>query len=60
MQYVVFRSVAAVVAVTIVVGAGAWFVTGVTLRGFAARIGDRPNCRGAGIAVLGSLKAESA
>ena len=58
-QYVVFRSVAAVVVVTIVVGVAAWYVTGVMLRGFAARIRNSPTA-GAPGSLFGSLKAESA
>ena len=57
-QYVVFRSVAAVVAVTIILGAGAWFVTGFTLRGFAARIRNSPNA-GAPGSLFGGVHAES-
>ncbi len=37
-QYLLFRSVAAVVAATIVAGLGAYFVTRLTLTGFAARM----------------------
>ena len=37
-QYVLFRSAVAVVIVTIIVGAGAWLLTRVTLRNFATRM----------------------
>ena len=37
-QYVLFRSVAAVIVATAVVGAGAWLVTRITLGGFATRM----------------------
>ena len=37
-QYVLFRSALAVVIVTIIVGAGAWLLTRVTLRNFATRM----------------------
>ena len=48
LQYLLFRSVAAVVVVTLVIGAGAYFLTRATLGDFASRmqVGLRPVASG--------------
>ena len=50
-QYLLFRSVAAVVVATLVAGLGAYFVTRLTLTGFAVPHAGQPPPRRPGVAV---------